>query len=293
MPEPLLSPDFLARLEQLELSSRKVLAGRLKGERRSKRKGSSVEFADHRGYVVGDDLRHIDWNIMIRLDRLFIKLFEEEEDLHFNLLIDSSLSMDFGTPTKLLFAKRVAAALAFVGLVNQDRVAVHPFSDGLMPSMPAARGRRSLWRVMDYLDKIQPAAGSNLASACRSFALKQSSKGIVVLISDLLDKQGYESALRYLLARQMDIYVIHILAAEEVDPEVVGDLQLLDAEDDDAADVTISAPLLKRYKATVESFCAGARDFCTKRAISYLFTTNLAPFEQLVLNYLRQRGLVK
>src|SRR5579871_1528347 len=145
---PLLEPQFLARLEQLELVSRKIFLGRLKGERRSKRKGQSVEFADYRNYVIGDDLRFLDWNLYARLDRLFIRLFMEEEDLHFYVLLDNSLSMDFGTPTKLHYAKQIAAALSFIGLVNMDRVVIEAVNDRLTQSMRAARGRHSLWRVM-------------------------------------------------------------------------------------------------------------------------------------------------
>src|SRR3954467_7949082 len=137
--EPLLTPDFLARLEQLELVSKKIFMGRMKGERRSKRKGQSVEFADYRNYVKGDDLRFLDWNLYARLDRLFIRLFQEEEDLHLYVLIDNSLSMDFGSPTKLHYAKQVAAALAFVGLVNMDRVVIEVFNDRLAHSLPAVR----------------------------------------------------------------------------------------------------------------------------------------------------------
>src|SRR3954449_1958437 len=140
--QPLLDPQFLARLEQLELVSRKIFLGRMKGERRSKKKGQSVEFADYRNYVIGDDLRHLDWNLFGRLEKLFIRLFMEEEDLHFYLLIDNSLSMDFGSPSKLLYAKQVAAALAYIGLVNMDRVAIECFNERLTQSMPAVRGRR-------------------------------------------------------------------------------------------------------------------------------------------------------
>src|SRR5881227_635920 len=156
MPEtekPLLDPQFLARLEQLELVSRKIFLGRMKGERRSKKKGQSVEFADYRNYVIGDDLRFLDWNLFARLDKLFIRLFMEEEDLHFYVLIDNSLSMDFGNPTKLQYAKQVAAALGFIGLVNLDRVVVEAFNDRLLQSTPPLRGRRSLWRVLSFLDK--------------------------------------------------------------------------------------------------------------------------------------------
>src|SRR3954465_12683456 len=171
---PLLDPQFLARLEQLELVSRKIFLGLMKGERRSKRKGQSVEFADYKNYVKGDDLRFLDWNLYARLDRLFIRLFMEEEDLHFYLLLDNSLSMDFGTPTKLHYAKQVAAALGFVGLVNLDRVLVRAFNDRLVQSLPALRGRHSFWRLAGFLDKREPAGKSDLARAMRSFTLESS-----------------------------------------------------------------------------------------------------------------------
>jgi uncharacterized protein (DUF58 family) len=291
--QPLLDPKFLARLEQLELVSRKIFLGRMKGERRSKRKGQSVEFADYRNYVVGDDLRFLDWNLFARLERLFIRLFFEEEDLHFYILLDNSLSMDFGTPTKLHFAKQVAAALGFIGLVNMDRVVVEAFNDRLTQSMPAARGRRSLWRLMDFLQKIEPAGPSDLKKALRSFSIKCSGKGIVVLLSDFMDKGGYEDALRYLLARQLDIYVIQVLSQEEIEPEIVGDLRLVDVEDEDVAEITVSGPLLKRYKQNLAAYRAALHQFCSRRGITCLFTSNQVPFDRLVLTYLRQRGLVK
>lgn len=292
-PQPLLDPQFLARLEQLELVSRKIFLGRMKGERRSKRKGQSVEFADYRNYVIGDDLRHLDWNLFARLERLFIRLFMEEEDLHVYILIDNSLSMDFGKPTKLHYAKQVAAALGFIGLVNLDRVLLEAFNDKLTQSMPAARGRRSLWRLMDFLQKLEPAGPSDLKKALRTFSLKCSGKGIVILLSDFMDKRGYEDALRYLIARQMDVYAIQILSQEEIEPEIVGDLQLTDIEDQDVADVTVSGPLLKRYKQNLAAYRAGLYEFCARRGVSYLFTSNQVPFERLIFSFLRQRGLVK
>jgi uncharacterized protein (DUF58 family) len=291
--QPLLDPQFLARLEQLELVSRKIFLGRMKGERRSKRKGQSVEFADYRNYVIGDDLRHLDWNLFARLDRLFIRLFMEEEDLHVYLLIDNSLSMDFGTPTKLHYAKQVAAALGFIGLVNMDRVVIEAFNDCLTQSLPAARGRRSLWRVMDFLQKIEPAGPSDLRRALRSFSLKCSGKGIVVVLSDFMDKGGYADALRYLIARQLDIYVIQILSQEEIEPEIVGDLRLVDIEDDDVAEITVSGPLLKRYKQNLAAYRANLYEFCIRRGVACLFTSTQVPFDRLVFSYLRQRGLVK
>jgi uncharacterized protein (DUF58 family) len=273
--------------------SRKIFVGRMKGERKSKRRGSSVEFADHRNYAVGDDLRHIDWNVYGRLDKLFLKLFLEEEDLHVYTLLDTSLSMDFGDPTKLHYGKQVAAALAFIGLVNHDRVVLDTFATSLVTGLPSVRGRSQMWRVVQYLEGLQASGSSDLTAAARSFAIKHAGKGVVVVISDFLDKHGYEDALRYLLARNMDIYVLHVLAREEVEPELVGDLRLVDSEDEDEAEITISAPLLKRYKDNLNAFVGGLKDWCTKRGIAYIFTTNQNPFDKLILNYLRERGLVQ
>jgi uncharacterized protein (DUF58 family) len=291
--QQLLSNEFIARLEQLELVSRKIFVGRMKGERKSKRRGQSVEFMDYRNYVVGDDLRFLDCNVYGRLDKLFIKLFLEEEDLHFYVLIDNSVSMDFGDPTKLLYAKQVAAALSFIGLINHDRVMVETFNDKLDQKIGPVRGRTQFWRVMDFLVKLESHGGSHLADSTKSFAIQNTGKGIVVFLSDFMDKGGYEDALRYLVARNMDIYAVQILSKEEVDPELAGDLRLVDAEDEDVADITVSSPLLKRYKQNLEAFCGGLKDWCAKRSISYIFTTNERPFDQLVLNYLRRRGLVR
>ncbi|MFL5342583.1 MAG: DUF58 domain-containing protein [Gemmataceae bacterium] len=295
MPEtaPLLDAQFLHRLEQLEIVSRKIFVGKTKGERLSRRKGQSVEFADYRNYVVGDDLRFLDWNLYGRLDRLFIRLFLEEEDLHFYILIDNSLSMSFGEPTKLHYARQVAAALGFIGLVNLDRVVVEAFNDRLVQSLPPLRGRRSMWRMMDFLQKLEPAGPSNLARALRTFSLKSSGKGVVVLISDFMDKGGYEEALRYLVARQLDIYVLHVLSHEEIEPAVVGDLKLVDIEDDDVAEITVSAALLNRYKKNLAAYRASLAEFCSRRGVTYLFTSNQVPFERLVFTYLRQRGLLR
>ncbi len=292
MAEPLLSPQFFRRLEQLELASKRTLAGRMKGDRRSKRRGSSVEFADHKPYAVGDDLRHIDWNVLLRLDQLFVKLFEEEEDLHFHVLLDTSASMGFGTPTKLDWGKQVAAALAFVGLRNNDRVVVSTFADELALATPASRGRHLYGRVQEFLRPLAAAGGSDFGAACKAFAMRHPGKGIVVVVSDLMDKRGYEVGLRNLQAKEMETYVVHVLAAEEIRPPLVGDLRLVDAEDGDIAEVTVSAPLLARYQANLNAFCAGAKEYCAKRGISYMFCDNQLPIETLTLTWLWRRGLL-
>lgn len=292
--EPLLSPGFLARLEQLELVSRKIIVGRFKGDRLSKRKGTSVEFADHRHYVVGDDLRFLDWNLYARLDKLFLKLFLEEEDLHLHLLVDNSLSMDFGTPTKLHYAKQVAAALGFVGLINLDRVMVHVINETLAQSSPLLRGRPSVWRLMQFLDGVQPYPGpGRLREAIRHFALRHSGRGIVMLLSDFMDKEGFEEPLRMLSARPWDIYAVQVLAEEEINPQITGDVKLLDMEDGDVAELTISPALLRRYQENLNAFRGALHSFCAQRGIVPIFAGNQFPFEKLVLNYMRQRGLVR
>ena len=289
----LLPPELLVQLERLELVSRKIFRGRMKGERRSKRKGQSVEFADFRNYVPGDDLRFVDWNLYARLDKLFLKMFLEEEDLHFYALIDNSLSMEFGEPTKLEYAKRLAAALGFIGLCRADRIKIESLSQSLRSPGPILRGRHSLSRMMEYLENVQPAPSVSLEDGIKRFCLRNTGKGIFVLISDLLDKQGYETAFRYLLAQQMDLYIIHLFTPEEMSPDVQGDLRLIDCEDGDLAEITVSQPLLDCYKQTVASFVDRTREFCTRRGMSYLFTNTEAPIDQLIARYLRQRGMVQ
>ena len=290
---PLLSPQLLAQLERLELVSRKIFRGRMKGERRSKRKGQSVEFADFRQYVPGDDLRFIDWNVFARLERLYLKLFLEEEDLHFYSLIDASTSMDFGEPTKLEYAKQLAAALGFIGLCRADRVKVESLGTTSKNPGPTLRGRSSLWRMQEYLTGIEPGENVSLGDGIKNFCLRNSGKGVLVLITDLLDKAGYEKALRFLVAQQMDVYLIHVLSPEEISPEVKGDLRLIDAEDSDVAEITVSRPLLDKYKRTLAAFIDGAREFCARRGMTYLMVNTQTPVETLVKNYLRKRGLVR
>lgn len=290
---PLLSPDFLRRLETLELVSKKIRAGRMKGDRLSKRKGRGSEFADFRPYSVGDDLRFLDWNLYGRLDKLFLRLFLEEEDLHVHLLIDTSESMTFGRPSKLRYAKQLAAALGFVGLVNLDRVAVMSLGGATTTVSPQYRGRPSLWRLIRFLDTLPDGGVSDFSRCLKTFSLRATGRGVVVILSDFLDKGGYEEGFRYLLARNLDIYAVQILDQEEIEPSFVGDLKLTDAEDGDEAEVTISAPLLKRYRETLDAFRGGLSGFCNRRGMSYLFTSTQVPFEKLVLSYLRGRGLLR
>jgi uncharacterized protein (DUF58 family) len=291
--DQLLSPEFMAKLEQLEILSRKIFVGRLKGERRSKRRGESVEFADYRNYVVGDDLRFLDWNIYARLEKLLLKLFMEEEDLNVTVLVDCSKSMNWGNPNKGMYVKRVAAALAYIGLVNYDRISLYAYADTLAHEMRGVRGRRLIGPVCQFLQDVPLAGTSNFTAVAKRFAVRHTAKGVVIVLSDFMDKGGYADGLRYLLGRDLDLYVIHVLSPEEVDPTLAGDLKLRDIEDDDLAEVTISKPLLDRYKANLQSYCSELKDHCTRRGITYLFTSTRVAFDQLVLSYLRQRGLLR
>jgi uncharacterized protein (DUF58 family) len=292
-PTDILPPDLLAKLERLELVTRKIFRGRMKGERRSKRKGQSVEFADYRNYVAGDDLRQLDWNLYARLEKLIIKLFLEEEDLHFYCLIDASQSMDFGTPTKLAYAKQLAASLAFIGLVRGDRVRIETIGQKPGQRSPTLRGRGSVHRMLAQLDAIEPGEPGRLAQGVKNFCLRNTGKGIVLLISDLMDKEGYEQALRYFVSNEMDAYVIQVLSQEELEPDVVGDLKLVDCEDADIAEITVSAPLLARYQQTLAAFTRGAQEFCTRRGMHYLLANNKVPVADIVGHHLRRRGLVR
>jgi uncharacterized protein (DUF58 family) len=292
-PEELLSADFIARLDQLEILSRKIFTGRMKGERRSKRKGESAEFADYRNYVVGDDLRFIDWNIYARLDRLMLKLFMEEEDLNVTVLFDTSKSMDWGDPHKGLYAKRVTAALAYIGLVNYDRVSLFGYCDTIVHEMRGVRGRRLVSQVLEFLETIPYDGRSSFTNVAKRFATTHKGKGVVIVISDFMDKGGYQDGMRYLIGRNFDMYAIQTLSPDEIDPQLVGDLKLVDVEDDDTAEVTISKPLLTKYKAMLTSYCTELKNYCTQRGVTYLFTNTRVPFDTLVLSYLRQRGLLR
>jgi len=289
----LLDPELMAKLDRLDVFSRKIFLGKLRGERRSKRRGRSVEFADYRNYVVGDDLRFIDWNIYGRLDRLFLKLFLEEEDLSVHVIFDASASMAEGDPPKDIAAKRLAAALGYIGLVNNNRLTVSAFSEGIVAQKSNLRGRHRVATMAELLLSSQPEGFTEFERSARQIALTRQGKGVAILISDFLMKEGYERGLRYLIGRSYDLYVVQILSPQELDPTISGDLRLVDIEDNDTAEVTISAPLLKRYKATVAAYCNEMREFCTKRGVTYLCASSATAVETLVLDYLRRRGLLR
>ena len=303
--DDLVSGELIARVTRLDLASRKIFAGHVKGERRSKKRGESVEFADHRPYVSGDDLRHIDWNIYGRLDRMFMKLFLEEEDLSLHVAVDCSASMDCGNPSKFEFIQKAAATLAYIGLVNMNRVTLtaiaHTFDDegalvdagGIRSTLRNLRGRRRVREVGDWLCRLEPAGAGDFSDAARRIALTRQGKGVMVILSDFFFKEGYEQGLRYLLGRGYDLVVIQVLSPQEVEPDIGGDLRLRDVEDGDAAEVTISGPLLKRYKANLAAYCKELHQFCIRREITFLTIQSDLAMDALMLDYLRARGVLR
>lgn len=288
----LLDPEFMSRLDALDVTSRKILQGKLAGERRSKRRGQSVEFADYRAYVAGDDLRFVDWNIYGRLEQLFLKLFLEEQDLTVYILADISASMSEGEPSKELFIKKLTAALSYVSLVNNNRVTISLFADGIKGQLMNMRGRFYLKQMAEFLLTSRCEGFSDFDQSARQLAAGRAGSGVMIVLSDFLFKQGYDSALRRLISNHYDLYVIQVLCPQELSPTLSGDLKLIDIEDADAAEVTISGALLGYYKRNLAAYCNELKDFCTRRGAVYVLSNSADSVESLVLNYLRRIRLL-
>ncbi|CAN5841468.1 DUF58 domain-containing protein [soil metagenome] len=297
--EELLEPRLAARLSQLDITSKRILAGKMKGERRSRRRGQSVEFADHRPYVAGDDLRHIDWNIFGRLDRMFLKLFLEEEDLSLHIVIDCSASLDCGTPSKFVLTQKIACAMGYIALANLHRLTVSAVggvdASGTPQTMTALRdlrGRRRLSDLTRFLLNLRPGGTASFTEACKRIAVTRRGRGVMLVVSDFLIKEGYETGFRLLLGGGYDVFAIQVLSPQELEPDIGGDLRLKDAEDADLAEVTITAPLLKKYKEVLGAYCGRLKDFCARREVTLQTVPSNVAVDVLVLDYLRKRGLV-
>ena len=285
--QELLSADFLAQLERLTLLSRRSFRGRVKGERRSPRKGISVEFSDYRQYGVGDDLRYVDWNVYARLDRLYLKLFVDEEDLCLHLLVDASASMGFGAPSKLEHAARLAAALGFVGLVGLERVGVGVVRDRMAEGFAPARGRSQARPLMDFLTRLRAGGATSLNAGLSAYGLRSREAGLAVLISDLMDPGGYERGLKALLERRFDVHVIHVLTPDEMNPSFGGDLRLADSETDELRDLTLDGEALRGYHQRLRDFLERAEQFCRNNEITYHRVVTDTPVEEFMLRQLK------
>lgn len=288
---PLLPPSLLGKLKQISLISRKVFVGKMKGERRSNRRGQSVEFADFRNYTPGDDPRFIDWNTYGRLERLYLKLFMEEEDLFVYLLLDCSASMN--APGKFRFAQALTAALAFISAIGQDHVAIGGFRGALSDIMRPKRGKGQAPRIIDFIEGLEAHGPTSLSSAVKRFLLENRRPGLAIVISDFLDPAGYEEALKMLQSRRFDVYALQILSPEELEPTLRGDLKLVDAETGESREISISPRLLDNYRAALQGYCTELQEFCKRRGIGYQMAHSGMDLEDLILKTFRTLGLVK
>src|SRR5579871_1643043 len=290
--DSILDATFLKKLERLSLATKRPFAGQMKGEKRSVKRGTSIEFADYREYTLGDDLRYVDWNTAARLGKMFLKLFVEEEDLYLALLLDTSKSMDFGDPKKIHYAIRLAAALGYIGLSNYDRVSIQTYAATLGSPMPTQRGRGGVLPFFGYLEKIKPEGTTSFAVSLRRFAATVRNRGVAIVLSDFFDPD-WQEGMKSLLARGFQVAALHVLAEDEIKPTLLGDLRIIDSENGESKEMSVNPQLLTRYQQTFDAFCADIEAFCHRYGIDYLRTSTAMPFEELVLKYMRQGGLVK
>lgn len=287
---------FLRRLEYLHLVSKKVYRGRQRAERRSKKVGSGLEFADHRDYSAGDDFRYIDWKVYARMERMLIRLHEEEEDLMIYLLVDCSRSMSvsgFGEATKFEHAARLAAALAYVGLANLDRVSIIPFGDTLKGRMAPVRGKNQIFKVFNFLEKLEPGGVTNLQDCLKKFVHQNKRRGMAVVLSDFYDPNGYEDALNFLRYNNFEPLAVQLYDELEMSPSLRGDLTLVDCETGETREITITPRMLKRYRELHDQFSDGLERFCKQSHISCFRTPIQVPYDEIVLRMFRAGGFLK
>ncbi len=291
--EPLLESAFLRQLDRLALVLRRPMAGDIQGERRSPRRGSSVEFADFRPYARGDDIRQIDWNLYARAERFYLKLFVAEEELNVHLLVDTSASMDWGTPNKLRYARQLAAAYGYIALANLDRVSVTAFGAGPGElQLPGVRGKRGAVPLFTFLQRLQPGKQGDLARACHRYIQSARTAGPLLLCSDLLDP-GWKDALSALASRPFEITVMHILAPQELEPDLEGDLKLVDVESGAPVEISANLDLMRRYKTHLAAWRGEIESFCNGRGIIYVPVDTSVPVEEFVLGRMRRRGVLR
>ncbi len=294
----LFDSSFLGKLERLHLLSRRMFGGQNRAERRSHKLGSSLEFADYRNYSPGDDLRSIDWNIYGRLDKLFLKLFEEEEDLHIYLLVDVSASMRWaaadarsGKPlrqSKLDLARRIAAALGYIGLASLDRVSVQFFAEGLGTDLGLGRGKNHFHGILEFLERLPEEQGqTDLSRSLRAFGQRNRRRGLVMILSDFFDPRGYEDALGYLIYQRYELQLIQLLDPAELTPRLLGDLRLTDAETSQIYEVTVNESLTRAYEQEIRGFLTGLETFCAKRGVGFRRAMTDVSFEDFILRSLR------
>lgn len=260
------------------------------GVRRSHQKGSSLEFSDFREYNPGDDLRFIDWNLYARLDRLFVKLFHDEQNLQVYVFVDASESMRHGSPSKFDYARRVAAAIAYIACNNEDSVRLFVFGQGGIreESMQAGRGSQ-VPKLFRFLERQEPSGGSELQRAVDAFALKYRRTGVVFVISDFFLDGPHEEALRKLRFGRHEVNLIHLLDEEELHPGFAGLWKLQDAETGAQEEIFVDRAITEAYQELVEEWCNSLEGFGRSHGMSYFRTTTRAPFENLLLRFFGAR----
>jgi uncharacterized protein (DUF58 family) len=300
--DDLFDDEFQRRLDYLAIVSKKVFAGRMRAERRTKKSGSGVEFADHRDYQPGDDFRYLDWNVYQRFERLLLRLYEEEEDLAVYLIIDASGSMGFGggkggaisgAGPKLRYAKRVCAALAYVALANLDRVSVVSTSDQVMNRMPQTRGKARIFRVFRFLRELTPQGATDLEAALQTFVAQNKRRGLAVLISDLYDPKGFERGINVLRYNKFDPFVVHVIDPAEARPKLNGDVLLYDCETGDEREVTVTAKVLQRFEEAHKAYLAEIERFAATHQVPYIQASVTIPFDDLILRVFRRGGFLR
>jgi uncharacterized protein (DUF58 family) len=290
--EDLFDDEFQRKIEYLAIVSRRVFGGRLRAERRTKKSGSGIEFADHRDYVPGDDIRYLDWNVYRRFGRLLLRLYEEEEDLSIYVIVDTSSSMGFGRSKKIVYAKRLAAALAYIGLANLDRVTMITTTDRVMDRMPPTRGKQRIFKVFQFLRESHADGTTDLGSALRTFVSQHKRRGLAVLLSDLYDPAGFEAGINVLRYNKFEPFVLHLVDRADARPALRGDIRLYDCETGEEREVTITGRVLDRYREAYEEYLREVQLFCTAKQVPYVPADISVPFDDMVLRVLRRGGMV-
>ena len=284
---------FLRKLDYLHIMSKKIAAGAARAQRKTQIVGSGLEFADHRSYNPGDDMRNIDWKVYGRTNKLFLKLFEEEEDLYIYFLLDTSASMTLGkAPTKWDYAKSLAAALGYIGLSNLDRVSLIPFSSKLTGRLPPTRGKAQIFKIFDFLSGVEPGQQTSLQEAFKTFVAQNKRRGIACVISDFYDPTGFEEGLNYLRYYKFDPIVLHLFDERELNPRINGEMQLVDCETGEVKEITITEAMIKRYREVWLEYCEELEEYCRKRDILYFRAPVQLEFDELVLRVFRAGGFL-
>jgi len=286
----------LRKLNRLTLVASRVRPGVMKGERRSTKRGATIEFADYRNYTPGDDIRRLDWNVYARLSRPFVRLFEEEEDLAVHILIDASASMEYGEgdQCKFDYALKLAAGLGAIALNRGDRLRVALLkSDRAEAVLGPVRGRPQVMQLLRSLDGRSPDGKTDLDSALRKEASASHRPGLCVLISDLFSPTGYEAGLGELQSRGHDVAIIQLLSPPEIEPDLAGDLRLIDVETGEAQDVTLEASLRRLYSGRVREWREGIQATCHRREVRFLAIVTDRAWDQVILHELRRSGIAR